>query len=379
MTRFFLLAALALSSLLQAQPMKGIYASMAAPQSEEEAKQLLALLRSNPDLTGVLVNAPWETLEPEREKYDYSALERTIKVVREAGKQYKLNISAGMRSPLYIYADGAARLRTSVSNPSRSTYGNEVSVPVPWDPVYQKHFSRLIRKLGERYASDPHCVGVTLTCANFMSSEMHLPRTPKDMEQWKKFGLTSNRLLAVYKKYMDEWAAAFPRQFVCLHKSLSAPMPDTSQDEFAGQIALYGIERHPKQFALQHNILHGRKETEVRPDDPIFKYKDRLLHGYQSFASFLTTPQRQGTIEMAVLNFVRADAMYWEVWRGDGVDAKTCAHIAASVAEARKLGAAAYKQKLIRDGLYRTADQDDWAEIRDRLKAEKDAKKTAPR
>ena len=371
----YLLLVLALSSALQAQTMRGLYTSMAAPQSEEEAQKLLATLKSNAELSGLLVNAPWNTVEPERERYDFSALDRTIAVVRKAGKQYKLNVGAGMHSPAYIYTDGAARILTSVSNPNRSTYGNDVSVPVPWDPIYQKHFSRLIRKLGERYSSDPQCVGVTLTCANFMSSEMHLPRTPKDMEQWKKVGFTGDRLLAVYKKYIDEWAAAFPGRLVCLHMSLSAPMPDRTADQFAGQIVLYGIERHPKQFALQHNILHGRKETEPRPDDPIFKYKDRVLHGYQSFASFLTTPQRQGTIEMAVLNFVRADAQYWELWKGDGTDAKTCARIAAAVAEARKLGYAQYKQKLIQAGLYRRADQDDWPQILERMRAEKDAKK----
>jgi hypothetical protein len=245
---------------------------------------------------------------------------------------------------------------------------------VPWDPVYQKHFSRLIRKLGERYASDPHCAGVTLTCANFMSSEMHLPKSPKDMENWSKLGLTGKRLLAVYDKYMDEWAAAFPRQTVSLHMSPSAPLPDLAADELSGRITLYGIERHPRQFALQNNILQGRKEAEFSPDYPIFKYKGRVLNGYQSLASFLKTPERQGSIEMAALNFVRAGAQYWELWKGDALDAGTCARVAAAVEEARNLGYERYKQKLIQAGLYRKADQDDWAQRLNEMRAKKDAK-----
>jgi len=82
---------------------------------------------------------------------------------------------------------------------------------------------------------------------------------------------------------------------------------------------------------------------------------------------------------MAVLNFVRADAEYWELWKSDGTDAKTCARIAAALEEARKLGYAQYKQKLIRAGVYRTADQDEWPLVRERIRAEKDAKRAGKR
>lgn len=355
--------------------MRGLYTGLTVSGSKSETGNATAALKANRYLNGVLVDAPWRDLEPAPEKYDFSALDRVVAIVRQAGKQFKLKVTPGMYSPRWIYDDGAARFETVVSNPNRGNYGDKTPVPVPWDPVYQKHFSRLIRKLGERYASDSRCVGVTLTCANFMSAEMHLPKGPEDMRKWKESGLTGERLLGVYKKYMDEWAAAFPGRLVCLHMSNSAPLPDRSPDEFAEQIVLYGLEKHPRQFALQSNGLNGRKETEARPGNPILKYKDRLLNGYQSFASFLTTPQRQGSIEMAVLNFVRADAEYWELWKADGADAATCAKISAALEEARKLGYEAYKQKLIRTGLYRRAENDPWPELRDKMRAEKDARK----
>ncbi|MFB3828290.1 MAG: beta-galactosidase [Bryobacteraceae bacterium] len=368
-------ALLALSGSLYAQAMSGLYTGLNASGSRADANRAAAALKSNRYLNGVLVGAAWQSLEPAREKYDFSALDRAAAIAREAGKQYKLKITPGMYCPRWIYEAGAARLETLVSNPNRGNYGENALVPIPWDPVYQEHFSRLIRKLGERYGADPHCVGVTLTCANFMSAEMHLPKRPEDVRKWKEAGLTGARLLAVYRKYMDEWAAAFPGRLVCLHMSNSAPLPDISPDQLSEQIVLYGLEKHARQFALQSNGLNGRKETEARPGNPILKYKDRLLNGYQSFASFLTTPQRQGGIEMAVLNFVRAGAEYWELWQADGDDAATCAKISAAIAEARKLGYEAYKQKLIRTGLYRRAEDDPWPELRDKMRAEKDARR----
>ncbi len=366
---------IALAGGLHAQAMRGLYTGLTVSGPEAEAGRAAAALKANRYLNGVLVDAPWRDLEPAREKYDFSALDRVVAIVRETGKQFKLKITPGMYSPHWIYDDGAARFETVVSNPNRDNYGDRTLVPVPWDSVYQKHFSRLIRKLGERYAAGPLCVGVTLTCANFMSAEMHLPRSQEDARKWKEFGLTGERLLGVYRKYMDEWAAAFPGRLVCLHMSNSAPLPGLSPDEFAEQIVLYGLAKHPQQFALQNNGLNGRKEAEARPGNPILKYKDRLLNGYQSFASFLTTPQRQGSIEMAVLNFVRADAEYWELWKADGADAATCAKISAALDEARKLGYEAYKRKLIRTGQYRRAEDDPWPALRDKMRAEKDARR----
>ena len=63
-----------------------------------------------------------------------------------------------------------------------------MTIPVPWDAKYQENFSRLIAQLGERYGSDPLCVSVVLTCANFMSKEMHLPKTPEDRTKWSSMG-----------------------------------------------------------------------------------------------------------------------------------------------------------------------------------------------
>ena len=97
-------------------------------------------------------------------------------------------------------------------NPHRANFGEAVVIPVPWDPIYQRNFSRVIAQLGERYASDPLCVSVVLTCANSLSAEMHLPKTHEDLAKWKALGNYEEKLLDVYKKYTDEWAKAFPRQ-----------------------------------------------------------------------------------------------------------------------------------------------------------------------
>ncbi len=249
-----LLAVLSFALVLQGQTtMRGLYWKIPAPASEDEAQRDLANLQSNRYLNGVLISARWNDVEPARDKYDFSSFDRGVAAVRKAGKYYKLQVVLGQYTPAYIFAAGAAHFPTKVTNPNRENYGEGVSIPIPWDPVYQERLSRLIRKLGERYASDPLLVSVALSCANYMGSEMHLPRSNQDVETWKRLGLTSDRLLAVYRKYLDEWEAAFPGRIVCLHMSPITPFSDRTEDEFVGEIARYAIERYPGRFALQRN------------------------------------------------------------------------------------------------------------------------------
>ena len=49
-------------------------------------------------------------------------------------------------------------------------------------------FTRVIQQLGERYAERLTLFSVVLTCANFMSAEMHLPKTRQDLSRWKALG-----------------------------------------------------------------------------------------------------------------------------------------------------------------------------------------------
>ena len=40
----------------------------------------------------------------------------------------------------------------------------------------------------------PLCVSVVLTCANFLSAEMHLPKRGEDLAKWKALGNYEEKL-----------------------------------------------------------------------------------------------------------------------------------------------------------------------------------------
>jgi hypothetical protein len=328
----------------------GLWVIQPLAEDSNKLSDFAADVRANPQLTGVCIHLHWKDVEKEAGKPDFSAIDKMVAVLRGIGMKYQLCLQPGVNTPASVYEEGAQSFATRVTNPHRSNFGQEILIPVPWDPIYQRNFSRVIKQLGERYAGDPLCVSVVLTGVNFMSAEMHLPKTREDLAKWAALGNYQEKLLDVYKKYTDEWARAFPKQEISLHVSKVLDLPP----EFCERIVDYGLSKYPERFTIQNCQLTGlREDTGMMSYDLVQKYRDRAHHGFQSLARLSRPNERMGSIEMAALNMVHAQGEYWELWHGDGMSVETSAAVARAWDEARRVGYDAYKKQLISEGKYR--------------------------
>lgn len=328
----------------------GLWVTQRLPIDTKELNQTAAELAKSRNLSGVCLHFFWNDLEKVPGKFDFSMIDRTVAEFRRLGIKYEIGFAPGAHTPRFVYDEGAKSFSTQVPNPHRANYGETIEIPVPWDPIYQREFSRRIAQLGERYAQDPLCVGVVLTCANAMSAEMHLTKGRSDLAKWQAMGDYEARLLEVYKKYTDEWAKAFPRQAISLHLAKVLDLPPT----FCKQVVDYGLSKYPERFTIQSCQLTGRREdVGMMTYDLIREYRERAHHGFQSLASFGGRGDRMGSIEMAALNVVHADGEYWELWHGDGMSLEISAAVNNAWEEAKRLGYEGYKKKLISEGKYR--------------------------
>jgi hypothetical protein len=333
----------------------GLWITQRMPENADQLNAMESAVRANPHLAGVCLHVGWKGIEKEAGKPDFSAIDKTVAVLRRIGMKYELGVKPGADTPQFVFQEGAQPFATRVMNPHRANFGEAVVIPVPWDSIYQRNFSRLIPQLGEHYAADPLCVSVVLSCANFMSDEMHLPKTPADRAKWKAMGNYEEKLLQVYKKYTDEWAKAFPKQEISLHISQVLDLTPS----FFERIIDYGLSKYPERFTIQNCQLTGRKEDSgTMSYDLVQKYRDRAHHGFQSVAGFSRGGERMGSIEMAALNVIHAQGEYWELWHDDGLSVETSAAVARAWEEARRLGYEGYKKKLIAEGSYRQQDDD---------------------
>ncbi|HEU0208549.1 MAG TPA: hypothetical protein VFQ78_06185 [Candidatus Udaeobacter sp.] len=328
----------------------GLWVLQPLPENDRELNAFAEGVRGNRRLAGVCIHIHWKDVEKESGKLDFGKIDQAVSVLRDIGMKYQLCFYGGVNTPGYVYKEGAQSFATTVTNPHRPNFGQAVVIPLPWDSIFERNFSRVIKQLGQRYASDPLCVSVVLTCANFMSAEMHLPRTREDVAKWKALGDYDQKLFEVYKKYTDEWAKAFPRQEISLHVSKVIDLPP----RFCERVIDYGLNKHGSRFTIQNCQLTGRREdTGMMTYDVIQEYRDRAHHGFQSLSRFSYPNDRMGSIEMAVLNMVHAEGEYWELWHRDGMSVETSTAVATAWDEARQIGYDAYKKKLISEGKYR--------------------------
>jgi hypothetical protein len=101
-----------------------------------------------------------------------------------------------------------------------------------------------------------YAFSVVLTCANFMSAEMHLPKTPSDLTRWQALVDYEARLLEVYKKFTDKGRRRFrDRMFRFISPRLSICRPPLSN-----AIVDYGLSKYPERFSIQNCQLSGRRE-----------------------------------------------------------------------------------------------------------------------
>ena len=208
-----------------------------------ELNQVVAELAKNHNLSGVCLHFFWNDLEKVPGKPDFSMVDKTVTEFRRLGMKYELGFGAGARTPRFVYDEGAKAISTQVPNPRRANYGETIEIPVPWDPIYQREFSRMIAQLGDVH-SRPLCVCVVLTCANAMSGEMHLTKTRSDLAKWQAMGDYEGMLLDVYRRYTDKWAKAFPRQAISLHLAKVLDLPPS----FCERIIDYGLSRYLERF-----------------------------------------------------------------------------------------------------------------------------------
>lgn len=328
----------------------GLWVMQKLPEDPAALEEMSTQLRANPIPQGICLNFAWKNIEKEAGKPDFTALDKAVAIFRGLGLKYELCLKPGADTPAFVYEQGAQSFATQVNNPHRANAGQPITIPVPWDPVYQRAFSAMIEQLGARYASDPLCVSVVLTCANFLSAEMHLPKTRADLGKWSRLGNYEEKLFEVYSRFTDQWAKSFPRQQISLHLSKVLDLPP----RFNERVIEYGLGKYPDRFNLQSCQLNGRKEnTGMLAYDLIQKYRDRAHHGFQSLAGLSRPNERMGSLEMAALNIVHAKGEYWELWHGDGMNPATTQAVARTWHEAQRLGYEAYKKKLVADGKYR--------------------------
>jgi hypothetical protein len=231
---------------------KGIF-SMPPSERDGFPDQIL----DDPRIVGVDLGGAWGIdFETTEGVYDWSAVDSELAKAESHGKNVLLRInSGGIHVPDWLLANPNVQTFSFVDeNPYHSTYGEVLTMPVFWDPIFLEKKLALIAAAGAHFAGHSSIEVVTCSFANATTGDWNIPSSPEDIANWVAAGYSTETMVATGKLIVDATMAAFPNQNVSLSIGSGPSDLDPSKDYLAATVVEYAEQTYGR-FITQKNSL----------------------------------------------------------------------------------------------------------------------------
>jgi hypothetical protein len=285
------------------------------------------------DVTGVAVRVGWETLNPTERVYDWSFVDGEIANAAAAGKKVSIYIASGL--PAWVAALGVQTFTYIDQNPNHGTYGDPITIAVPYDPIYLAKWTRFVRAFGARYAANP-TIAYVRGASESMTNGWGMPITDADGNTWAAYGYTPEIEIAALERVLDTFMTAMPTTAEWIEVGPIKFEPEISgnpETYVAEQLVAYGDSRYASRFGVWREDLSGC--TEAPPTSPTWeilwehpgKNGAQMLWNVQDGPDRMNkcgiTPNDKPTVLRAAIENALAYGMpYVEVYQVDVLDAE---------------------------------------------------------
>jgi transcriptional regulator CtsR len=169
-------------------------------------------------IVGVTVMDQWGDIEGTQGVYDWSSMDSTLAQAEAHGKKVLLRIvSGGVNVPDWLLANPNVQTFSFIdTNPYHSTYGQELTIPVFWDPIFLAKKTALIQAAGAHFSAHSSIQVVTCSFANATTGDWNIPDGTEDIANWVTAGYTTPLMVNAGQTVIDATMAAFPNQNVAL-------------------------------------------------------------------------------------------------------------------------------------------------------------------
>ena len=172
---------------------------------------------ANPDVVGVYVRLPWDSVHTDLDTFDFTTLDHELNKAVEYNKYVSLSFSAGNDDiPEWIFTEGGVtpyEFQDGGSNLEPGQCGTRMTLGDPTDEEYQKHYFDLIRAAGEHIQSEPEWLDslayFKISGANLYTHEFRLPNNCDpaceicNTEVWAEAGYTPEGIYQFVLNQMD--------------------------------------------------------------------------------------------------------------------------------------------------------------------------------
>jgi hypothetical protein len=196
---------------------------------------------------GVQIAYSWRQLEPQKDTYDFSLIEKDLAILKKQSKKLFIQIqdvSFNMKwnhAPKYLLKDtlyhGGANKQYKFKNNNEADYYEEGWVTRRWDTPVQDRLHKLYRALGKKYDGIIEGINTAETSVIFGSGPLHPP------------GFSFQRYKAAIIENLTALKQAFPKSTVIVYANFMPGGYRPSEDTALLKV-IY-------EFAWAHNIGVG--------------------------------------------------------------------------------------------------------------------------
>jgi hypothetical protein len=249
---------------------KGIFCA-SGPEPNGFPDQIL----NDPRIAGLDIGDKWGDIEPTEGVYDWSSLDFPLAQAEAHGKKVVLAIaSGGINIPDWLLANYPDIKTFSFidTNPYHSTYGETLTIPVFWDPIFLAKKIALIQAAGARYAANPNIVVVDCAFANATTIDWNVPDAPEDIANWLAAGYTTELMVGTGETIIDITMAAFPNQNINMSIGRVTGNLDPTEDYLAETVVNYATTTYGR-FITQKDSLSATTADPAVSTSQLFNWQ----------------------------------------------------------------------------------------------------------
>lgn len=266
---------------------------------------------ANPLVRGISWRFRWDTIEPDAGEYRWSKIDEALEASAVKGKKAMLRVTAGRYTPEWVYADGARKLvfeNTCFAFPDN--YPETIVMAPPWDEVYLAHWTRFVRELGKRYATNPNIYSIQMTGGGHQG-EMNLP---KCWGVWADAGYTDDKLIGAWKRIITAYEGAIDGG---TPTNLDINEPLAKKSDVMGPVLAWLRATYPGKVFVQQNGLNASSQYDAGIRIVIRGASAWTTVGYQMLGGLGWLDEETGDRCVAFKNAREDHASYLEVYSSD--------------------------------------------------------------
>jgi hypothetical protein len=180
----------------------------------------------NPYIRGVALQIRWSDLEPVEGSPNWSKLDQLFAAAETSKKWVQLLLFPGFFSPPWALEGVQTQSFPLQYGPGK---GSVAKLPMPWNDRYLRRWFAFVKKLSERYGTNPAFRVIAASGPTSVSAEYTLPGKPEDVRIWLSLGYTPSKYIAAWQKTLQFYAASFPNQYVSVSMGFGLNINDRGQ------------------------------------------------------------------------------------------------------------------------------------------------------